>query len=638
MLKTTQSRFITLISLFFLALIIVTFTVIQIFVSPKLKQSESTSVSSQVSNSAAEVDDRLNKVESQMRSITQSVALMDSDTINHLLPALVDQYGDSNVFGGGIWPLPNQRDPAKIKFSTFFARNSNNQLTENTFWNSADSANYFEQSWFLAASKGDKGQCIWAPAYTDSASVEPRTNCAMPIYKGEKLWGVATIDVTVGFFNKLVADMEKQLKATIYIVQQDGTIVGASHQSDEKLPKLSSLGANSALAAQIRTMLDQVKDRSDFSKDNSNQVADYDNDGTSHTMFIHKINGPWFIATDMPTSQLLHRTNSILTSLASVQIPMVLLLFILLIVAIKVFMRQLTGLNANIRRLSEGGADLTQRLPASKSPEFNAVNESFNGFLAFLQSILKQVGDSSLAIASASRQIASGNLDLSARTEEQASSIEETAASMEQLTSTVKQNAGNAESANQLTLDASGVAAKGSNVVKQVIDTMGSITQSSKKIVDIISVIDGIAFQTNILALNAAVEAARAGEQGRGFAVVAAEVRNLAQRSATSAREIKKLIEDSVADISSGSQLVATAGSTMEELMRGVNNVATLMNEIMSSSQEQSLGIEQVNVAITQLDNTTQQNAALVEQVSAAAQAMQEQTQQLESVVAGFKI
>jgi len=633
MLKTTQSRFITLISLFFLALIIVTFIVIQIFVSPKLKQSESTFVSSQVSNSAAEVDDRLNKVESQMRSITQSVAIMDSDTINHLLPALVDQYGDSNVFGGGIWPLPNQRDPAKIKFSTFFARNSNNQLTENTFWNSADSANYFEQSWFLAASKGEKGKCVWAPAYTDSASVEPRTNCAMPIYKGEKFWGVATIDVTVGFFNKLVADMEKQVKATIYIVQQDGTIVGASHQSDEKLPKLSALGANSALAAQIRTMLDQNQ-----AKDSSSLVADYDNDGTTHTMFIHKINGPWFIATDMPTSQLLHRTNSILASLASVQIPMVLLLFVLLIVAIKMFMRQLAGLNTNIRHLSAGGADLTQRLPASKSPEFNAINESFNGFLAFLQSILKQVGDSSLAIASASRQIASGNLDLSARTEEQASSIEETAASMEQLTSTVKQNAGNAESANQLTLDASGVAEKGSNVVKQVIDTMGSITQSSKKIVDIISVIDGIAFQTNILALNAAVEAARAGEQGRGFAVVAAEVRNLAQRSATSAREIKKLIEDSVADISSGSQLVATAGNTMEELMRGVNNVATLMNEIMSSSQEQSLGIEQVNVAITQLDNTTQQNAALVEQVSAAAQAMQEQTQQLESVVSGFKI
>jgi methyl-accepting chemotaxis protein len=317
---------------------------------------------------------------------------------------------------------------------------------------------------------------------------------------------------------------------------------------------------------------------------------------------------------------------------------MVLLLLIVLIAAIKIFMRQLAALNKNIAQLSAGGADLTRRLPESRSPEFNQINQNFNGFLSFLQSILRQVGDSSLAITSASRQIASGNLDLSARTEEQASSIVETAASMEQLTSTVKQNAANAEGANQLARDASAVAGRGSDVVKQVVETMGSITRSSHKIVDIISVIDGIAFQTNILALNAAVEAARAGEQGRGFAVVASEVRSLAQRSATSAREIKKLIEDSVADIATGSELVATAGTTMDEVMGGVNNVATLMNEIMSSSQEQSLGIEQVNVAITQLDNATQQNAALVEQVSAAAQAMQDQTVQLETVVAGFKL
>jgi len=243
-----------------------------------------------------------------------------------------------------------------------------------------------------------------------------------------------------------------------------------------------------------------------------------------------------------------------------------------------------------------------------------------------------------LAITAASREIASGNANLSSRTEDQASSIVETAASMEQLTGTVRQNADNATHANQLADGASQVAARGTDVVRQVVTTMGEIHHSSRKVVDIISVIDSIAFQTNILALNAAVEAARAGEQGRGFAVVASEVRNLAQRSANSAREIKKLIEESVANIDAGSQLVEQAGNTMDELMQGVSSVTTLMSEIMSASREQSMGIEQVNIAITQLDGTTQQNAVLVEQVSAAAQAMEVQSVQLELVVQSFKL
>lgn len=209
---------------------------------------------------------------------------------------------------------------------------------------------------------------------------------------------------------------------------------------------------------------------------------------------------------------------------------------------------------------------------------------------------------------------------------------------MEELTSTVRQNADNAAHANELAREASNVAVKGGDVVKQVVSTMNAIQTSSGKVVDIISVIDSIAFQTNILALNAAVEAARAGEQGRGFAVVASEVRSLAQRSAQSAREIKALIENSVSNVNLGTELVHQAGSTMEELTQGVRNVTTLMAEIMSSSREQSTGIEQVNLAINQLDSTTQQNAALVQQVSSASHSMAEQSLQLERVVAGFKL
>ena len=235
-----------------------------------------------------------------------------------------------------------------------------------------------------------------------------------------------------------------------------------------------------------------------------------------------------------------------------------------------------------------------------------------------LAGIIGQINEAAGTITIASREIAAGNADLSQRTEEQASSLEETASSMEELTSTVKQNAENAKQANQLAIGASAVALKGGAVVSEVVGTMSSINESSKKIVDIISVIDGIAFQTNILALNAAVEAARAGEQGRGFAVVASEVRNLAQRSAAAAKEIKSLIEDSVGKVDSGAKLVDEAGRTMQEIVASVKRVTDIMSEITAASQEQSAGIEQVNQAITQMDEVTQQNAALVEAAAAA--------------------
>ncbi len=255
-----------------------------------------------------------------------------------------------------------------------------------------------------------------------------------------------------------------------------------------------------------------------------------------------------------------------------------------------------------------------------------------------LAGIVAQVRQGTDTIATASGQIAAGNQDLSSRTEEQASSLEETASSMEELTSTVKQNADNARQANQLATSASEVAGKGGEVVAQVVETMGAINDSSKKIVDIIAVIDGIAFQTNILALNAAVEAARAGEQGRGFAVVASEVRSLAQRSASAAKEIKTLIDNSVEKVDTGAKLVDQAGATMEEIVESVKRVTDIMAEISAASAEQTAGIEQINQAITQMDQVTQQNAALVEEAAAASEAMQVQAGKLAEVVGVFKV
>ncbi|WP_341912909.1 methyl-accepting chemotaxis protein [Polaromonas sp. YR568] len=263
---------------------------------------------------------------------------------------------------------------------------------------------------------------------------------------------------------------------------------------------------------------------------------------------------------------------------------------------------------------------------------------AIKGMRDSLAKVVGEVRSGTDTIATASSQIAAGNHDLSSRTEEQASSLEETAASMEELTSTVKQNADNARQANQLAVSASSVALRGGNSVAEVMGTMSAINDSSRKIVDIIGVIDGIAFQTNILALNAAVEAARAGEQGRGFAVVAAEVRNLAQRSATAAKEIKGLIDDSVGKVEQGSKQVAEAGKTMDEIVDSVKRVTDIMAEITAASQEQTAGIEQINQAITQMDQVTQQNAALVEEAAAAASSLQEQASGLSQVVSVFRL
>ncbi len=630
MLKTTQSRFTTTLIAFFIVLMLITLLVIRYFVAPQLSQNEGRLVRYEVNSYASLIVEQMNRIQAQQRAISEAAGVLDSAAIDTALPALVNQYFDSSITGGGVWPLPNLRDPSKEKDSSFVARNAAGDLEANTFWNSDGADKYWEQPWFREGIAAEKGQCAWAKAYQDDATPQPVTTCTMAIYRNGEVWGVSTVDVTLGFFNQLTKKMGEAIHGRVLIVEADGKVVGNADllKGASKLQNITDTGL--PVASALKGLLAQPEKRS---------ASTYDAADGEHTLFLQPVTGsPWFLATDVPTRLLEAQTHSMLTRLGLVQIPLAVLLLLVLLGFVRTMMKRLKLLHGNIEALSCGGADLTRRLPASSSPEFNAVSESFNQFLSYLQGLMRQVGDSALAITAASREIANGNADLSVRTESQASSIVETAASMEELTGTVRQNADNATHASQLAESASMVALRGTDVVRQVVTTMGEIHHSSRKVVDIISVIDSIAFQTNILALNAAVEAARAGEQGRGFAVVASEVRSLAQRSANSAGEIKKLIEDSVANIDTGSELVEQAGKTMDELMNGVSNVTALMGEIMAASREQSIGIEQVNVAITQLDGSTQQNAALVEEVAAAAGALAAQSGQLESVVQGFRL
>jgi methyl-accepting chemotaxis protein len=353
---------------------------------------------------------------------------------------------------------------------------------------------------------------------------------------------------------------------------------------------------------------------------------------------VSKDMAPWAISLAFPQSVTTAPARELAAYAALVAVLCAAAAALVMVTVLRRLTRPLRVLGHAMTDLAGGNADLSARLAVKGNDELADIARGFNVFVAKIQDVLARVRSSSDAVAVASSEIRQGNTDLSVRTEQQAGALEETAASMEELNGTVKQNADNARQANQLAESASEVATRGGEVVSQVVGTMASISDASKKVVDIIGVIDGIAFQTNILALNAAVEAARAGEQGRGFAVVATEVRNLAQRSAAAAKEIKTLIGDSVDKVSMGTMLVEEAGKTMDEVVSSVRRVSDIVAEISAASAEQSTGIGQVNQAIVQMDGVTQQNAALVEEAAAAAESLQQQAATLVALVGEFKL
>ncbi|MGM8430234.1 methyl-accepting chemotaxis protein [Enterobacter cloacae] len=631
MFSSLQSRAILLVSAFFILLTLITLWVVMHFIAPALLKDEHRRVHYQINEHTTAVTQLMSRVQAQQRGLTETVARLDSEQIDHLLPALVNQNGDSTLFGGGVWPLPGKRTPEVDKHSTFYARDNQNHLQLNNTWNQPDAPPYWQQTWFKAGMGVAKGQCAWAEAYMDAASPQPRTNCAMPIWRDGELWGVATLDVTLGFFNQLAREIAEPLQGGVLIIEANGNIIGYSRAAGTT-PELKNI--NDLPGDEIAILQEMLAQGSGGYIERT-----YDADDGEHTIFLSPIAGsPWFVATDTQSRLLSQQSRTLLLRLGMVQIPLLLLLGVVLILTVRFMMRNLKTVSDSLAALSAGGADLTLRLPPSRTRELNAIADNVNTFMCYLQGLLQQVGASTRTIAAASHQIAEGNVALSSRTEEQSASLTQTAASMEQIAGIVGNNADNAAHADRLATQAAAVAEQGAALMTAAVEKMSHIESSSLRVTDIVGVIDGIAYQTNILALNAAVEAACAGEQGRGFAVVAAEVRSLALRSASSAKEIRELINDAVTGVQDGSRLVQEAGETMNALVTSVNDVSALMEEVKTASREQSVGIEQVNVAVCQLEGATQQNAALVADVSTTAKAMEEQAAELESVVNRFKV
>lgn len=444
-----------------------------------------------------------------------------------------------------------------------------------------------------------------------------------PILLDGRFLGTASADFTLDHLSASLGELKGIDQGTFSLVSNTGLY--AAHPHADRIGKLADDIPAEALAAIARGEPHQYTD-------NKSMVHLF------QPMRVHPDALPWSVRTSFPKSVTEAASRELAWYALAVGVACALAISAVLWVVVSRLMKPLRALSGAMSNLSSGEADLSTRLDVVGRDELAAIGAGFNAFVHKLQTVMLTVRENAEGVANASSEIAQGNNDLSARTESQASALEQTAASMNHLNSTVMRNAGNANQANELALNASQIAVQGGQVVSQVIDTMKGINAASQKISDIIGVIDGIAFQTNILALNAAVEAARAGEQGRGFAVVASEVRSLASQSAEAAKEIKSLIGSSVERVEQGSVLVDKAGATMAQVVSSIQQVTTLMGEISIDSQSQSTGFAEMGKAVSEMDQTTQQNAAMVEEMASAASGLKMQARDLVEAVGSFKI
>lgn len=613
----------------------VTATVIGVKSSTEAEQAAMRQARTSAHEAAYALESRLGSNLGALRNLAGAMAgsrgtglALTRPQVNELVKATL--LGSSDLFGSAVVFEPNALDGKDAEYAGRRPEYDDTGRYMPYFSRDADGALHVEPAVLAGAIDvynvpRDTGHAYFSEPYLYSVNGQQvaMTTMAVPIMVKGRFQGVASADFMLARLDEILASIKVIDGGRLALVSNGG--IYASHQE----------------AARKGGKADDIP-AAGLAKARAGQSYEYqDAAGTVHLLQpLHLGEGvaPWAIRLSFPRSVATASAHELVRYTLLVALLCALGAAAVLVALLNRLTRPLRTLGAAMTELAGGDANLARRLEVKGNDELARISDGFNRFIIKIHEVLAQVRSSSSDVAMASTEIRRGNADLSGRTESQASTLEETAAAIEELTGTVRQNADNAAAADQLAAAASEIAQRAGEAVSQVVTSMASIDRSSRKIVDIIAVIDGIAFQTNILALNAAVEAARAGEQGRGFAVVASEVRTLAQRSASAAREIKDLIGATVGQVSEGSLLASEAGKTMDEVVASVRQVTITIAEIATASAEQSAGLVQVNQSIGQIDDITQQNAALVEEAAASADLLQQQADTLVGLVGQFKL
>ncbi|EPC0891834.1 methyl-accepting chemotaxis protein [Citrobacter freundii] len=580
----------------------------------------------------------LSRIEGETVSMSRLAEVLPNDEslYQSVVPHLIGEGKDSIITGGGIWPEPDAFTAGVEKRSFFWARNAEGKLVYSNDYNVEGSSGYHNESWYQHAKGQSQNNCLWSDVYQDASSGVNMVTCSAPYQQAGKFAGVATTDIRL---DNVATFMQQQGNSTggyAFVVDKQGQILYFPQADLAKHKTINDLAQSAQWLIPVQNGLKSLRPTDGV------KTITLENDlvlnTASQVMLFPMPDTGWVVGLVTPESRIVGLAKVMMQDVLEVLIPIMTLLLVGSWLVVRRLISRLDDTRQALDDIAQGEGDLTRRLDVRGKDEISAIAEAFNLFVDKISAILITVRSSSTVVANNAVSLADSNMELSSRVTQQAAALEESSAAMEQLNATVHQNASNTQLADELSDNTAQTANRCGDVMQGVISTMDNVSASSGRMVEIVAVIDSIAFQTNILALNAAVEAARAGDAGRGFAVVASEVRTLAQRSATAAQEIKALIDESVSHVGSGSQQIHTAGERLGELVSNVRQVRQLMGEIRVAGEEQRKGVSEVTLAVTEMDSTVQQNASLIDDAAARTQALKEEAEQLALLVSSFRL